>query len=228
VERRRLGVYLALLVAFVLAVSGCGGGDEGEPDSQSGLETAINDADQALAEASVLRLEDFPTGWREVVDDTPDSGADECFDPNFDGIVLTGRAESDNFEQGEVTSATSVAAVFESAEGAATMFTRVSDGTFTECVANYLRKSSDSDVTVKSVEAAKLAFPALGDESDARQVVAEIESGGLSPSVFVDMIAIRSGRAFSWLLFLDVFTGFDSDQEVGLANAVVGRMEAGQ
>jgi hypothetical protein len=220
-----------ILVVLVLLASSCGGGDsasETEATSDSGVETQINDADQTLAEASILRLSDFPTGWREVADDTPDEGADECFKPDLEGVVVTGRAESQSFEHGEVTTATSMAAVYESPEDADTVLAKIADGSLAECVAEYLRDSSDSDVKVKNVEAAKLAFPALGDATDARQVVAELESEGLSPSAFFDMIAVKEGRALSLMMFLDVLSAFDPMEEERLAKDVVGRMATGQ
>jgi hypothetical protein len=83
-------------------------------------------------------------------------------------------------------------------------------------------------VSVTRVQTARLALPALGDESDARQVVAEFESEGLSPSAYVDLVIVRSGRAISAMLFFDVLSAFDSAEEVRLAKVVVQRMEEGQ
>lgn len=215
------------------SLQGGGGSDsesEGETTSESGIETAVNEADQAIADASVFQLSDFPTGWREVEDDDPNEGADNCFKPDYEGTTLTGRAESDNYERGETTSATSGAAVLASTEDAEAVFEQMSDGSLAECIAEFLEDPPDlpSDVSVTRVQTARLALPALGDESDARQVVAEFESEGLSPSAYVDLVIVRSGRAISAMLFFDVLSAFDSAEEVRLAKVVVQRMEEGQ
>jgi hypothetical protein len=55
-----------VVLVVVVACAGCGGG-ESENDAQAdttAAETVINDEDQAKADAIVLGLDDFPTGWR--------------------------------------------------------------------------------------------------------------------------------------------------------------------
>ena len=87
---------------------------------------------------------------------------------------------------------------------------------------------SENGVKITDAEAGRLSFPALGDESVARQLALEVESDGLTPSAHVDLVGIRDGRVFSLLLFFDVLSPFSPDQEVELARKVEARMAAGE
>jgi hypothetical protein len=226
---------LAVVVAStIVLLSACGGSDKSatsdSTEAETTAETTINEDDQALAESSLLRLSDFPTGWRATKsDDDEDPNALEgCFTPDYAGVTVTGRAESEDFESGTSAQANSVTSVYATAAAAEKAVAQFTDGTLADCLVAYFEKLPEKDgVKFTDAEAGRLSFPALGDESDARQVVLEVEAQGLTPSAYVDLVAIRTGRAFSGLFFIDVFSPFSPDQEVELARKVETRMAAG-
>jgi hypothetical protein len=232
----RLILLGTTVVALEVMLSACGGSDKEGSDTATteaptAPETVIAEEDQELAEASLLRLSDFPTGWRasESDDDEDDATAlEECFKPDFEGVTVTGRAESDDFKSGTNTEASSVAAVYSTPAGTEKVFSQFTDGTLADCMVSYLKEQSPPEGTkITNVEAGQLSFPPVGEASDARQIVVEVESEGLTPSIYLDLVGIREGRAFSLLLFLDVLSPFSPDEEVELARKVAHRMTAG-
>lgn len=221
----------ALLVLAVL--TGCGGGDGGSRESESAegeASVSLVAADQARARRIVLQLGDFPPGWRATPnEDDQDEDVTKCFEWDASGLVVTGRAESDDFERGSSTGATSLAAVYESAADAERAYGQIADGRFADCVVEFLSGQSDDDVTVTDVDVGRLSFPALGDESDARQIQLTVEPAGqetsLTLTAYADLITIRRDRTVAFLVFADVLSPFSPETETELAAKVARRME---
>lgn len=165
-SRRRWPLAFAALVA-VLAMSGCGGGGGGGDESAKETGTTgttaptqteptqteptrrINPADQKRAEAMVLQLSDFPTGWRGTPDKKDDDSSVECFQVDQGDVVITGRKASDDFSTGSTTQASSLGAVYESVADAETIYEQISDGRLADCFAEYGHGISDRDVLVR-------------------------------------------------------------------------------
>jgi hypothetical protein len=187
------------------------------------VERRINDVDQERAEQMILQLSDFPTGWRATPSDDDEEGPD-CFEFDVEGLVVTGRAESPDFEQGSTTTASSAGGVYESLEDAEKAYSQLADPALTTCITDYLEAQSDDEATVKDASVGELSFPAIGDASDARQIVVKIESEGLQVSAYVDLIVIQRERAVAALFFLNVLSPFDPEQEAELAKKVAARM----
>jgi hypothetical protein len=112
--RRTLGF---LLMAALAASAGCGGGGEAAAPtvatpSEPGTTTGVTDSEaEALAESMLLRLSDFPTGWRA---DPPDEEEGACsgIDELGERYDLLAEAFSDTFAEGESTEAASTARLF--------------------------------------------------------------------------------------------------------------------
>ena len=193
---------LAVCVAGLLALAACGGGEEpdanGSVIDSAGVEFNADD-DRALAEAIVLRLSDFPSGWRTAEDedeDEDDRTFRDCFERvEFSDVTVTGRAGGDGFEMG-VPAAGSVAAVFADEQQASMAHTRMSEA-LNECFVESLEDASDSDFTVGEVEIGELSFPGFGDDSSAFQIQISIEDeeSDLSVNAFADLVYVRAGRA---------------------------------
>jgi hypothetical protein len=222
----RLRIAVLTVLPLLLA-SACGGGsDSGSGDEALKAQTQIDANDQQDAEEIVLRLADFPTGWRAEADDNGDDGAvGACLDVDFSDLTITGKADSDTFVKGNVPVVASVAAVYAEPEQAVTAFDRIATDELAACFSDYMEKQSDDDVTISDASFGKLGFPEMGDESAAYQIAIELEASGLTPTAYVDLVFIQRDRALALLAFVDVFTPFDQQQKEDLAEAVADRMD---
>ena len=218
---RRTVAFAVVAMAVVIVISSCGGGGSEDGIFDQAVQD-IREEDQARAEGIVLVLADFPTGWRAVQGDD-EAEPPKCFDFDLFDPTMTGRAESSNFAQGEVTTATSGAAIFDSERDAVAAFERLANQDLVDCYASWLRERSDDDVRV-DVSAGKLSFPTFGDRSAAYIIAAELEASGFSPSVFVHLVFIQEERALAILIFLDVSSAFSSSEMEDLAGLIAGRM----
>jgi hypothetical protein len=225
-----------------LIVSGCGGGDGGSgeatpqsvPTGDVGATTSTvltasisDDRAEELATSMLLRLSDFPTGWRAqpASDEEGCAGIEEVTE-KFDAL---GKAESDDFVQGEATQAGSQAALFGDEKAAMDVLNYVEETIqseeFRDCINDYLREQADEDVTFDEVQVGQVSFPSFGDRSSAWQVVIPAKSEGLSLTVYLDAVYIAQSSAVSALLFLDFLTPFDEQLRTDLARTVARRMD---
>ena len=210
---------VTMAIAIVMSSCGGGGSEDGTFDQAA---KDSREEDQTRAEGIVLVLADFPTGWRAVQGDD-EAEPPKCFGFDLFDLTMTGRAESSKFAQGEVTAATSGAAIFASERDAVAAFERLANQDLADCYASWLRERSDDDVRV-DVSASELSFPTFGDRSAAYQVTAELQANALPPSVLIDLVFIQEERALAILIFLDVFSAFSSSEMEDLAGLIAGRM----
>jgi hypothetical protein len=233
---------LLALASVLVIVSGCGGGDdssgdvatmpastaEGGATSSTATTTSISEGQaEELATSMLLRLSDFPTGWRAQPpsDEEGCAGLEEVTE-RFDAL---GKAESDDFVQGEATEAGSGAGLFGDEKTAMDALNYVEETIqseeFRDCINDFLREQSDEDVTFDEVQVGQVSFPSFGDRSSAWQVVIPAQSEGLSLTVYLDVVYIVRSRAFSSLLFADFLTPFDEQLRTDLARVVSRRMD---
>ena len=106
---------VAALSLVLATCTACGGNGDGD-GSASG--SAIEPEAQERAEAFVLKLSDFPNGWRgSAPEEEDEEGAEtfrRCAGIDFSGLTRIGEAESLDFATGESTEASSEAVVFAS------------------------------------------------------------------------------------------------------------------
>jgi hypothetical protein len=230
---------LLLALALSLLASGCGGGDDDGGGAGEAKRSIAADAQQH-AQAAVLQLSDFPDGWKATPaaeeDESSDDDLRECIGADYSALAITGEASSDDFSMGESAEVSSDATVFDSEDGAARAFEAFSAGmeseSMNECMQKLIEQSAETDVEVEigDVELGELSFtpPAGADDARAWQVAipVEVTSGagaGLSPTVFVDMVALREGDTIALVGAFDVLTPFDSELRDQLVAAVAGR-----
>lgn len=218
----------ASLIAVLLAAlvgAGCdGGGDGAASGDERAAETAITDEHQALAEAAVLQLTDFPTGWRAEMDEDEEQASDVCANIDLSDLVTTGRAESENFMLGSVTTAWSVVSVYE--DGADQAFGQFASDETANCFRDFLQKEDPpGDEEIGEVTVGEISFPKIREMSRAYQIVIPVESEGPSPSFYVDLVFLQNGRSVGLVVFVDALTPFDDDLKVQLSKAVASRME---
>jgi hypothetical protein len=104
-------VAVALLALAVAAGAGCGGGSS---DTGAAKRT-INADSQRRAKSMLLRLSDFPEGWRASAPDPVDKGGQanlrKCVGVDFFPQNVTGKATSPDFATGQTTDASSGATI---------------------------------------------------------------------------------------------------------------------
>ncbi len=102
-------------------------------------------------------------------------------------------------------------------------FKRVAADKLAQCFSDHMKKQSDSDVKVKNVSWGRLGFPHLGERSAAYQIAVDLETHGLTPTAYFDIVFIQRKRALSVLMFADILSPFDESLKERLSRAVVQR-----
>ena len=141
-EMRRALVSVGILALTLgLLASGCGGSDDGDggetriaapPPATRGAATRdIRAEAQRRAEAIVLQLSDFPTGWRASAHESgPDTANEfyECLGADYSRFTITGDADSQDFAMGESTHVESGVRVYETERDAEGAFAEGAEG----------------------------------------------------------------------------------------------------
>ena len=232
---------MVLLVAVLAGASACGGDDE---NGDAGGGTASVETDpraQERAESIVLKLSDFPDGWRASAAGDAEGGAElrKCVGVDTSALTLTGEAESQDFARGETAEVSSSARVFADEQQASAWideYTRgmngdEAEGCFQQVIEDAVAKSGESDFEVGEVDVGQLSFtpPAGLDEAASWQVVVPVKftSGvaeGLTPRVFVEFVVLREGDTVAVVQTQDVLTEFSQEVQDELVAAVAERM----
>lgn len=224
---KRLMVLLALASVGTLLVA-CGGEDSTETDPGGGsstdgdrAESSASDAEASrLADAALLRLSDFPQGWR--AEPSEDDDDDECGDVanEFD---VQAKSESDDFSEGEFPTAASAAASFRSEAEAEDAFSALTERSLAECYAELLQSLIEDGGATSETSFGELNVGNLGNQSAATQFAVEAEAEGTTVSLYVDLIVVRVSSVASIYLFVDVFSPFDTADEEEIVGSAVAR-----
>ena len=221
----------------------CGGSDgagDGGGGDDTASERAIEPEAQERAESIVLKLADFPDGWRASAPEEEDSAADEefnkCIGTDFSGLTEIGDANSQDFATGDSTEASSEATIFKSdqqaedgmSELAAGMSGSAVEDCFQDLIEEALRGEKGFKLGEVDIGELSLTTPDV-EEAKAWQIVipVEITSGaaeGLSANVYIELVALREGDAAATMTTLDVLTEFDPELRNQLVQTVAGRM----
>jgi hypothetical protein len=228
-----------LVVLVVCAGAGCGGGDDGDEGTAAGR--SIKAEAQERAESIVLKLSDFPDGWRASPSEQ-DTAAQEdfrrCVGLDYSEWTLHGAAESKDFakESAEVSSAASVFASEAQAQAALSEFENGMGTTQAEdCVRDLMEQAlkeeeNADEFEVGEIDVGQLSItgPAVEDTSAWQIAVRfDVTSGvaeGLSPTAYLDLVNLRDGEALTIMTTSDVLTPFDSELRDELLQTLASRM----
>jgi hypothetical protein len=156
---------------------------------------------------------------------------------DLSGLTKIGDADSQDFATGgESTQASSSAVIYKSdqqaedaiSESGAAMSGSAAEGCFQDLVEEALK--GEKGFKLGEVDVGELSFaPPDVEEAKAWQVVipVEITSGaaeGLSPDVYIELVALREGDTVASVRTQDVLTEFDPDLRNQLVQTVAGRM----
>jgi hypothetical protein len=227
---------VAAVVGVVLAAGAACGGNGGGDDTAAGR--AIEPEAQDRAEAIVLKLSDFPNGWRASAPEDEEGGEEfrKCIGVDYSRLTMIGEAESQDFAMGESTEASSEVSIFKSDQQAEGGIREFSEGmrseTVEDCVRDLVEQAfrGERSLEVGEIDVGELSFtPPDVDEAEAWQIVipVEITSGvaeGLSPDVYLEFMTMREGDTVADVRTSDVLTEFDPDLRGKLVQAVAERM----
>jgi hypothetical protein len=202
---------LAVLLAGMLVVAGAGLAARGDPQKR------IVPADQARATSMLLRRADFGLAHKTA----PPSGTETefyCKALDESDLTITGEAESPNF-QGGVEFVSSLSQVYESRADSNASWRRGTSTAGDACVrGEFRRQFQKNGVRLESFR--RLSFQPLAERSLAYRLVAS--SQGVR--VFLDVVALKQGRAQAAVFLGSALTPMPRDEEVRLARIVAGRM----
>ena len=203
-------------------------------------------ADKALAQAALLKLSDFPTGWTSTPS-TSNQGSQaidkqlmSCLhvSPQFLDSNNPTNVDSPDFSDANGNTASNSVTYEASASTVQSQFAILTSSTFVPCVQAAVNAeilyaiqhpSNPSDtvpsgLTFGNPTVAQMSFPTLGDQTVAYRVTVPIMYQGLSPDAYVDFVAIQKGRAVAVMTFEGVATPFDSSMAEQLSTLTVGRL----
>jgi hypothetical protein len=200
---------VALVLAFALLSSGAALAQRGEPNER------FTPADQARARAMTFRVSDFP-GFASRPGAAGGSSYCEALDES--DLTISGKAISRQYTAG-VAFMYSTAYVYRTLADSNASWRRGTSAAGMSCLRVGLRQSfAGTPLRMRSF--GRLAFPRLGDDSVAFRLVAERQG----VRVFVDLVAIREGRAQAALFMGSALVQPTRETERELARTIAARM----
>jgi hypothetical protein len=216
----------ALLLVLAFALLACkGGGGESAADR--------------VAQETLLRLEDFPSGWTERVNGDDAGGGlelpSECqaFVDQSEFPDEEGHAESSEFRGPNDESVSSDTTIFADSAGASEAIGLI-EGFFESCrqpMADALQSLLEADDAVPledlsvAVNLDRLSIAPHGDESVALRLSADVSAIEISLSFYIDLLVFRSDEKMAAIFFTQPLTPPDQLIEERLLTAVQQRVE---
>ena len=235
---RYSAALVAAAAAVLVATPACGGNGGGGGDDTASA-SAIEPEAQKRAESIVLKLADFPNGWRASVPEEDNSGQDKfnkCIGADYSGLTKIGDAESKDFATGESTEASSDATIFKSdqqaEDGMSELAAGMSGSATEDCFQALVEEGLKGEKGYKlgEIDVGELSFtPPDVEEAEAWQIVVPVEatSGageGFSVDAYLELVALREGDTVATVTTNDVLTEFPAELRNQLVQTVAGRM----
>lgn len=234
--------FLMALLSCALLLAACGDDSDSSADGTTTSTTATTTEpdtgeDQAIAEAGLLELSDFPAGWEEQppeeedVDDTESKQRiADCIGVDYDRIYGDeNEAESPTFASPDGAEVSNSAGVEASEDEAVFVFETLSSDDAIGCISEEFQSFIAETAATEGVEIGEASLnrvspPDVGDASAAYRVTLPVEAQGQSVDVFVDIVVARVGRGGVTVQALNLFEPFDSGQLAEYAGIAVERL----
>jgi hypothetical protein len=225
---------------LLLLAAGCGGSDDAATEtatvaapseatssttpsatSADAAPAADKDADQAIVDAALLKLDDFPSGWTGHPADDEDDDPEAWSCPGLDDLdgKTTAKGSSPDFENDSNEQVTESIAVFPDENLPHQFLSALGNQDFLDCMEDKVldeieSDASEEDVTLGDVKLSQLRVNDRGDESAAIRVAIPMEIQGITLDAAVDVIAVRVGRSVLMLMTAGVMSPVsDADRE---------------
>jgi hypothetical protein len=183
-----------------------------------------------VAQASLLRIGDFGSGWTSAAATGASTGlsfACSGFTPKQNDVTEIGTASSPSFKASVVGPiVVQRTSVYENAKQAEKLWRRAVKPKLVDCAVQSLQALGSRGVTVSITETSRLPVPPLGDGVAGYRVVATLTSKSRLKT-FYDVIVIRGGRAITQLTISQFQKPVALKSETALARIAARRMGAG-
>lgn len=255
--RRNAPTAVGLLPVVLLTLVGCAGESDDESDSpgagasaseHSGSAapssdpagsaptqeaTEVGPADQAIADAALLTLQDFPPGWEAApADDTEDEESQreiaECVGVDYEDLYgdQFAEAESPDFTSENDEEVSNMVSLAVDEQQAADSFEIAARPEFSECVVDSLTASveEDDDVEVGEITINQLSFGSYGDQTLAFRMTIPLSAEGISIEATGDVVIVRIGRATTQVRSFGVGSSLSADDLARYVDVAVRRL----
>jgi hypothetical protein len=211
---------LALLgLCFAVTAGAALAGEAKEPKK------AIKPAVQARAKRVAVGLKDLPGfGWKAQPSQS-DRSSPRCayYRPDQSRLTENGDYTSPDFTRSDGLYVSSSVGIFVSAKQAQQSFALVVRPELPRCLGESVVKSgTPGHITLRS--AGKLAFPKLGNRSQAYRVVFAVKNGNQQVPATIDLVAINKGAVDVAVFFSSAGLPVPASFERKIAQAVAARM----
>jgi hypothetical protein len=223
----------AIVLAVSLAATACGGDDGAAKGTRA--KRAIQANAQQRAELVVLRLSDFPNGWRASAPEQETPGAEKfrkCLGADYSALTIIGEADSD-FAMAN-TEATSTATVFAGEGQPEVAIRKLAEGMKSaaapDCFRNLIEAANGvTEVDDVDVNGLRLTTPPGIAETKAWQIAVSfhVTSGagkGLSPTAYLEFVTLREGENLATVQTSNLLRPFDHEVLGSLIEAMAGRI----
>jgi hypothetical protein len=183
-------------------------------------------ADRQIAEQSGFKLEDFPSGWKQVGEDGGDDKS--CRSIVAAQAMTTAHRTGARFGR-EVLQSQSAIYVFADEAAARKGYERIGSAETRKCLADAMTEGlgDDSDVQLGTTRTSSLAVDAPGDESQGARLVVPVTGRGVDTEVNADLVFARTGRGVAIFAFISAIKPFDEGLRRRLTKTGVDRLTQG-
>lgn len=226
------------MLAIGALLAGCGGetktvtvpAREDQSDRAPAEETASEAEARQVAEAGVLKLSDFPTGWQKEEDEDDEAKANSCPQAAAAKDSAFARATSPDFSDSGDQEVNSAAFLFATEREAQTIYDGLTSRDMSDCIKKVVRTTIAKNLRqakLGDIAASRVSTEPLGDESNTARVEFEIEVEFVETSGVADLVCIRTGRAVAVVGLFNTGDPFDDELRATLLSTVVRRIRDG-
>jgi hypothetical protein len=218
---RSMGRLFVAGMLLVLVAAGGALAAELNPANHLDPKRNIRPADQARAQAMVMKKGDVGPGYV-VVPSGVDNQGFHCRGFDESDLTLTGKAKSPAFTRGLVA-LSSAAQVFVSVADANASWRRGTSATGKRCLAETIRRGfAQQGIRLQSMR--NLAFPRLSQQTVAYRLVLSVQSANGEVPVIADLVVLLHSRAYVGLFFISGLSPIAKAEEERLARLTARRM----
>jgi hypothetical protein len=183
--------------------------------------------DAQIARRGVLRQADFPAGWRL---NRSTAAQIKCKTTDAARKAASATVRGKTFATGDNTEAESVAYVYRSVNAAKRQLNALGGRQTTNCILRAVKLAfvEGAGYKVGTIATAPLQLEAIGDERLGTRITIPISTKGVDADVIIDVVVVRTGRAFALELFVDAFQAFDEAFRAKLTATQVQRLSDAQ
>jgi hypothetical protein len=215
-------LLVAALAAGVLVSSALGAA--GDPKQKHTLAGSLD------AQKPLLKLSDFPKGWKAKQAARASGGSNLCkaTRPDLSDLTEIGYATSPDFSLGQLQAVTQWARTYRSAKQAQTSYGRTVTIGLVSCLARQLKAASTAKATVSITGQFRLSLPRVAQEIDGFRVVAHtnVKAEKEQFDVYADVMVIRQGSTVTAVTMTGFVNPIDAATESRLARVIAGRLGA--